>query len=141
MIIVDIFVKTKPTTSTISDITPKQAIMIGIFQCAALWPGMSRSGSTIVGGILAKCDYDTSAKFSFIIAVPVMICAVSYDLLKSMGSLSMTDFKLIAIGFLVSFIVAIFSIKVFLKILSRLKLFPFGIYRILFSALLFWRGV
>ncbi|RAP38836.1 undecaprenyl-diphosphatase [Candidatus Marinamargulisbacteria bacterium SCGC AAA071-K20] len=141
MIIVEKFFKIIPTTTDVKDITAKQALIIGVSQCAALWPGMSRSGSTIVGGLFAKCDYDTSAKFSFIIAVPVMICAVGYDLLKSMDSLTMNDAQLIAIGFIVSFIVAIIAIRTFLKILSRLKLFPFAVYRIVFSAILFWSGV
>jgi undecaprenyl-diphosphatase len=138
MIIVDKFIVIKPTTTDIKEITTKQALIIGLSQCAALWPGMSRSGATIVGGLFAKCDYDTSAKFSFIIAVPVMIAAVSYDLLKSIHTLTFHDIQLIAVGFFVSFFVAIIAIRTFLKILSRLKLFPFAIYRILFAGILYW---
>ena len=131
--VVDWFYMKKPEKKNlkVSDISLKQALIIGICQCAALWPGMSRSGSTIVGGLLSGLSYKTAATFSFIIAVPVMIAAVSYDLLKSFMILTIVDIQLISIGFLVSFIVAYAAIKTFLKILVKYKLLPFAIYRII----------
>ncbi len=126
----------KPTTLDVSKISFKQALIIGLCQCVALWPGMSRSGSTIVGGILAKLDYATAARFSFIISVPVMVLAVAYDLLKSASTLTAYDAQLIAIGFGVSFFVALFAIKWFLKLLTTIRLTPFGIYRVLLAVLL-----
>jgi undecaprenyl-diphosphatase len=128
--------KFKPSTLDVSQITFKQALIIGLCQCVALWPGMSRSGSTIVGGILAKLDYATAARFSFIISVPVMVLAVAYDLVKSASTLTMYDAQLIAIGFVVSFFVALFAIKWFLKLLTTLKLTPFGVYRVVIALIL-----
>ncbi|NQY73800.1 MAG: undecaprenyl-diphosphate phosphatase [Candidatus Margulisbacteria bacterium] len=123
----------------ISYISYRAAFMIGIFQCAALWPGVSRSGATIVGGLLSKLDHQTASKFSFIIAVPVMIAAVTFDLATSFQNLTAHDFQLIGVGLIVSFGVAIFSIAAFFKILNRLKLMPFAVYRIIiaFAILLF----
>jgi undecaprenyl-diphosphatase len=131
MIIVEKWIKLKPTTHTIEDISYKQAFIIGCFQCFALWPGMSRSASTIIGGLAAKLDYETSAKFSFIVAVPVMTAAVGYDLLKSYNTLTSHDIGLIGIGFVTAFIVAWVSIVGFLSLLKKWKLFPFAVYRIL----------
>lgn len=130
MILVDRF-KARPTTDNIDDMSVTQALMVGLCQCAALWPGFSRSGATLMGGLLARMTYDTSARFSFIIAVPVMLVAVLYDLWKTAGTLSIIDGQLIAIGFLVSFFVALIAIVSFLKLLLRFRLFPFAIYRIL----------
>ena len=139
MLISDVWMKNRgliepedsDTSIDISKISKKQALTIGLCQCMALWPGMSRSASTIMGGIWSGLSYQVSARFSFIIAVPVMIAAVSYDLFKSAPSLSITDIELIAIGLVTSFIMAIFSVKTFLKILSRFKLAPFAIYRLI----------
>ncbi|RAP33888.1 undecaprenyl-diphosphatase [Candidatus Marinamargulisbacteria bacterium SCGC AG-410-N11] len=137
MIYVDSVYKPKESTKCISNMTYKQSLFIGLFQCFALWPGMSRSGSTIVGGIFSKLDYSTAAKFSFIIAVPIMFGAVSLDIFKALksGSLSSHDLQLIGIGMLVSFIVGYLSIVTFLSLLKRWKLFPFGCYRIVLSVI------
>lgn len=124
-------------TNSVQDITMKQAFTVGCFQCLALWPGMSRSGSTIIGGLVSKMNYEISAKFSFIIAVPVMVAAVSYDLLKSAASLTLNDLFLIFIGFIISFFIAILAIKWFLNILKKFKLIPFAAYRIVLSLIIF----
>lgn len=137
MIVVDRFLPQNHHTTSFSEIHPKQALIVGLCQCFALWPGMSRSASTIVGGLLAKMDYATSAKFSFIIAVPVMMAAVAYDLLKNFHALTAYDLKLIAIGFIVSFIVALGAIVTFLKLLQKFKLLPFAVYRIALAAIVF----
>ena len=111
--------------------TLKQCLIIGLCQCAALWPGMSRSGSTIVGGLLTGLSHEFAAKFSFIIAVPVMIIAVTYDLIKSSVFLNSESWILIAIGFIVSFIFGLMSMLSFLKVVSKFKLTPFALYRII----------
>ncbi len=137
MIIVDYYAKNRPLpTKEIEDISFKQALIIGVMQCAALWPGMSRSGSTIVGGLLTGLRYELAATFSFLIAVPVMIVAVTYDMLKMASELSAADAQAIGLGLLISFVVAIVAIKTFLRILSRVKLSPFGIYRIIIGILI-----
>ena len=137
MLVVD-FIKTDDSqcTTSIDELTFKQACVIGIAQCFALWPGMSRSGSTIVGGLLSGLNYKTAADFSFIISVPVMFAAVTYDLLKTAPLLSSHDLTLILIGFVVSFVVAYFAIVTFLKLLVRFKLLPFAIYRLCIGLLL-----
>lgn len=111
---------------------------IGIFQCFALWPGMSRSGSTIIGGLLLGCHRKVAAEYSFLVAVPVMCAAVAYDLYKSMGILSANDLQIFAIGFLVAFVTAIFAVKFFIAVLNRVTLAPFGYYRILLGVLVLW---
>jgi len=134
MIVADRWVVTRPAkTESIARISYKQALIIGLCQCAALWPGFSRSGATIVGGLFVGLGYQSAAKFSFIIAVPVMIAAVGFDLIKSSATLTGHDMNLIAVGFLISFVVAYGGIRIFLKVLDRVKLVPFAIYRIVLS--------
>ena len=81
-------------------------------------------------------DYKTSAKFSFIIAVPVMLLAVGYDLIKSASTLSLSDAYLIGVGFVMSFIVGMAAIVGFMKLLERFKLFPFAVYRIILAIII-----
>ena len=75
-------VKRKRRTYSLDDLTYRQALTIGLFQCLAVYPGFSRAGSTISGGLLAKVNYKTASEFSFLIALPVMIGATGLDLLK-----------------------------------------------------------
>ena len=138
MILVDVMMSQKKLKTTSLDrISYFQALGVGFAQCFALWPGMSRSGSTIVGGLLGKMDYKVAAEFSFLIAVPVMIAAVVYDLIKTLPFLTLNDFLLIGVGFLVSFVVAMLAIVSFLKLLIRFRLIPFGVYRIIIG-ILYW---
>ncbi len=130
MIGVEKWLLKNPTTTDLDSITYRQAFWVGLTQCCALWPGVSRSGATIVGGLLMKMDHRTSAEFSFVIAVPVMFIATAYDLMKSWNLLGVDDLVMLAVGFIVSFIFAWLSVVTFLKILSKWKLSPFGWYRI-----------
>ncbi|NLF26200.1 MAG: undecaprenyl-diphosphate phosphatase [Deltaproteobacteria bacterium] len=120
------------------EITPLQCLWVGLFQCLALWPGMSRSGSTIIGSMLLGFERKLAAEFSFFIAVPTLSVAIAYDLLKSWNSLSATDIPDFAIGFVVSFLTAALSIKIFLAILSRCTMRPFGYYRIVLGLVVLW---
>ncbi|WP_339061586.1 undecaprenyl-diphosphate phosphatase [Tepidibacillus marianensis] len=129
--------KTNITASNLDEISYKQAFFIGLFQILALWPGFSRSGATIAGGLLVKTNHKAAAEFSFIIAIPMMIAASGYDLLKSYQYLSVNDIGFFAIGFIVSFIVAWFAVISFLKLLQKVKLTPFAYYRFIVAAL-FW---
>lgn len=106
-----------------------QAFLVGAFQMLALWPGFSRSGSTIAGGLFLGMSRKAAADFSFIIAVPVMIVACFYDLLKSLSYLSSNDLIMIAIGFVTAFIVAYVSVLWFLKFLNKSTLASFAYYR------------
>ncbi|WP_140159013.1 ABC transporter permease [Bacillus thuringiensis] len=99
------------------------------------FPGFSRAGSTISGGLLAKVNYKTASEFSFLIALPVMIGATGLDLLKSWKYLSVDDIPMFAVGFITSFIVAMLAVVTFLKLLEKIGLKPFAYYRILLAIL------
>ncbi len=122
-------------TTSLEDISYRQAFLLGIFQCCALWPGVSRSGSMLVGGLLLGLSRSVAAEFSFLVAVPVMFAATALDLVKSRELLSQSDLGLFAVGFVVSFITAVFAIRTFMTLLKRINLHPFAIYRIAFGAL------
>lgn len=128
----------KQETEVVEDITLKQAFIIGLGQCMAVWPGMSRSGSTMVTSLLVGVRHKPAADFSFIIAVPVMCAAVAYDLLKSWHILEWSDLSYFMLGFFIAFAVAWLSIKWFLHVLTKVRLTPFGIYRILLGSFTLW---
>jgi undecaprenyl-diphosphatase len=122
-----------PRTTRVRDLDSLSlgdAVVVGLFQCFALWPGMSRSASTIIGGLLRGLERTVAAEFSFLVAVPVMCAAVGWDLLKSISHLDSSDVPLFAIGFFVSFVVALVAIRSFLHLLKRFTLAGFGYYRI-----------
>lgn len=128
----------KKTTHDVMDISLKQAALIGIFQVFALWPGFSRSGSTLSGALFLGVDRKAAADYSFIIAVPVMVVACGYDLLKSWEILSFNDLYMISIGFVVAFIVSYFAVAWFLKFLNKSSLAAFAYYRFVVAAIAFW---
>ncbi|HSF28869.1 MAG TPA: undecaprenyl-diphosphate phosphatase [Candidatus Tectomicrobia bacterium] len=109
----------------------KDAIVVGFFQCLALWPGMSRSACTIVGGMGVGIERETAAQYSFLAAVPVMFAATVLDLCKSLPILHGADVLLFGSGFAISFISAWLAIKFFLRFLGSHTLNPFGWYRII----------
>lgn len=136
--IIMIIVEKRNTPTRVSDVkelTYKDSFMVGVCQCLSLWPGMSRSGSTIVGGMFLGIKREIAAQFSFLVAVPVICTAASYDLLKNISTLSKDDILIFFIGFIVSFFIALFSIKFFLKILKKFSLAMFGYYRIILGIL------
>lgn len=127
-------VSNRITARTVDDITVKQAFLVGLFQILSLWPGFSRSGSTISGGLLLGMSRTAAAEFSFIIAVPLMLVACIYDLMKVFDKLSIADLQMFAIGFVVSFIVAYISIVWFLRFLNKSSLASFAYYRFILAA-------
>ena len=122
----------------VDKISIKQAIWVGIYQFLSLWPGFSRSGSTIAGGLLVGLTRNAAANYTFLIAVPLMFVACIYDLLKNLGSLSAGDLQVLAIGFVVSFVVAYASVLWFLKFLHKYDLTSFAVYRILLAGFTYW---
>ena len=114
----------------------KQAFTIGLFQCLSLWPGMSRSGSTLAGGLLAGVSKQNAAEFSFLLAVPMMGAATGYDLLKSIHLLTWHDACVIFVGFVTAFFVAWGSIVWFMRMLQKIPLRAFAYYRILLGVLI-----
>jgi undecaprenyl-diphosphatase len=127
----------KPSAEGLDDITYRQAFMIGCFQCLALWPGFSRSGSTIAGGMLVGVNRYAASEFSFILAVPMMIGASGLDLYKSLHFLTMGDLPMFAVGFATAFVVALIAIKTFLSLIKRISFVPFAIYRFIVAAVVY----
>lgn len=127
-----------PRAEGLDDITYRQAFMIGCFQCLALWPGFSRSGATISGGMLMGVNRYTASEFSFILAVPMMMGASGLDLYKSLHFLSASDIPMFAVGFITAFVVALVAIKTFLALIKRISFIPFAIYRFIVAAAVYW---
>lgn len=111
-------------------LTYKQAIYIGLAQSVAMIPGVSRSAATIIGGELLGLSRATIVEFSFILAIPTMAAATVLDLYKNYQLFSSSDFTTLAIGFVVTFIVAIIAVKTFLKYIQNHSFSIFGWYRI-----------
>lgn len=109
----------------------KEALAIGFFQALAMIPGTSRSGSTIVGGLILGLNRKVAAEFSFLLALPTMFIATGYDLYKNSHTLSFENLVALGVGFVVAFIFAMIAVKGFLKFISRFNFVPFGIYRII----------
>ncbi len=122
---------------SLDSLTLRQALVVGLFQVLALWPGTSRSAATIVGGMVMGLDRKSAAEFSFLIAVPIMIAATGYDLLKIRTTLTADDTLLFVVGFVVSFVVALLTIAGFVRILNRWTLAPFAWYRILVAPIFY----
>ena len=125
-------------TATLDAMTPKLALGVGFFQCLALWPGFSRAGATIMGGMLLGVERKTAAEYSFLAAVPVMCAAVGYDLLKNWRLFESGDFITLGIGFVASFIFGWAAIKGFITLLGSITLRPFAWYRLAMAPLIWW---
>jgi undecaprenyl-diphosphatase len=108
-----------------------QAVIIGFFQCIAMVPGVSRSASTILGGLTQKLNMKRAAEFSFFLAVPTIFAASAYKLLKSYDAIKGSDIEFFIIGNIVSFVVGMIAIKFFISLITRFGLKFFGIYRII----------
>jgi undecaprenyl-diphosphatase len=121
----------------LDNLTWKNALWIGGFQCLAMWPGMSRSASTILGGMITGLERKAATEYSFFAAVPVMIAATLFDLWRSLPCLNRTDILFFGLGFFVSFLSAWLAIRFFIRFLGRHTLIPFGWYRLVVAAVVF----
>lgn len=121
----------------IDKVTPKRALIIGLSQCFALWPGASRSMSTIVGGQLSGLSTATAAEFSFLLSIPTLGAATAFDLYKHGHEIlaAPDGATALAVSMVTSFVVAIVVIAAFLGYLKRFGLAPFGWYRVALGAL------
>ncbi len=138
-LVVEYFYREKPThISDVEKTSWSQALWIGFAQIFSLIPGTSRAGATIVGGLLVGLDRKASAEFSFLLAIPVMAAVSGYDLLKHYQEFAHANWGAFLIGFLVAFVVAYATIKLFLAFLQRFTFVAFGIYRIIFGVFLLW---
>ncbi|ULO05939.1 undecaprenyl-diphosphate phosphatase [Paenibacillus sp. 19GGS1-52] len=130
--------KIRITAHELDDLSYGQALAIGFYQIiSVLWPGFSRSGSTISGGMLSGVSYKASADFSFLIAIPIMCAASGYELLDSYRYFTSETITYFIIGFLVSFVVAYIVVIIFMKWIQKIRLTHFAIYRFILAAL-FW---
>lgn len=120
----------KPRYHNVMDYPLPLCLAIGFFQCLAMVPGVSRSGSTIVGSLLMGTDKRSAAEFSFFLAMPTMAGAFAYDLYKNRDALSMDDAAIIGIGFVTSFVAAVFVVRKLLDFVSRHGFAPFAWWRI-----------
>ncbi|HDA8808856.1 TPA: undecaprenyl-diphosphate phosphatase, partial [Staphylococcus aureus] len=136
MIVADIVNKKYSVKKNLDEITYLQAFIIGLSQSIALWPGFSRSGSTISTGSLLGFSHKASSNFTFIMAVPIMLGASLLSLFKNIEDIEMNHFAFYLIGFITSFVVSILTIRLFLKLINRIKLIPFAIYRIILASIL-----
>jgi undecaprenyl-diphosphatase len=118
------------TERGVADISLAKAAGIGLIQCLSMIPGVSRSGATILGGLSLGVERRTAAEFSFFLAIPTMIGATTLSLARHSEDLGAVDLGGIAIGFAVSFVVAIVVIRAFLAIVTRHGFGPFAWYRI-----------
>ncbi|WMJ82445.1 undecaprenyl-diphosphate phosphatase [Clostridium sp. MB40-C1] len=123
-------------TKSIDDITIKQAFVIGCFQCLALWPGMSRSASTIIGGWISGLSTIAAAEFSFFVAIPVMVGVTIISLSKHLVAVNAIQIIALAVGFIVSFIVALVVVDKFISFLKKRPMRVFAMYRIFVGILL-----
>ncbi|WP_042201778.1 undecaprenyl-diphosphate phosphatase [Paenibacillus camerounensis] len=130
--------KSRVTAHELDDLSYGQALAIGLYQIiSVLWPGFSRSGSTISGGMLSGVSYKASADFSFLIAIPIMCAASGYELLDSYKYFTKDTIMDFAIGFVIAFVVAYFVVVLFMKLIQKIRPTHFAIYRFILAAV-FW---
>ena len=138
LVFIDVIVKNHEHDDSVDDITYPNALKIGLFQCIAMVPGVSRSAATIIGGMVQKLSRKTAAEFSFFLAVPTMFAATVYKLYKFYKTMEVagTGFTkdqllLLGVGNIVAFLVAMLAIKSFIAFLTKHGFRAFGIYRII----------
>lgn len=125
--------KSKPKITNLNELTWKESLEIGLFQCLALIPGTSRSGATILGGLTVGCSRYVASEFSFFIAIPVMVGASGLKIIKyllKVGMFSMPQLGMLLLGTFVAFIVSLFAIRALLSYVKNHTFAVFGWYRI-----------
>ncbi|MGE0373063.1 MAG: undecaprenyl-diphosphate phosphatase [Gammaproteobacteria bacterium] len=130
-----------PRIHSVDDIRPLDALKVGIAQCCALYPGVSRSGATIMGGLISGLSRTAATEFSFFLAIPTMFAATLYDLYKSRDLLVADDIPIFAAGFIAAFLTALVVVKLFLAYVARHDFSAFAYYRIGFGLVVlayFW---
>lgn len=135
LILLELFFHGKDHKETIDTISYKKAALIGVFQSISIIPGVSRSASTIIGGLFLGMTRYQATEFSFMLAIPTMFAATTLDLVKSAPSFTSGQVQTLIIGFLASFLVALVAVKWFIGYVRYHTFIPFGIYRIALAAL------
>jgi len=132
-IIMILFEKYSKHDEVRSEVTIRDAVKIGCFQALAFIPGTSRSAATIIGGMLLGISRPVIAEFSFLLAVPTMFAASALDIWKNKSVILNGNVVYLLVGFVTAYIVAMFSIKMFINYLKKHDFKPFGVYRIAIS--------
>jgi undecaprenyl-diphosphatase len=136
MIIAERRYKNNNKTVKPEDVTVKQGFIIGLFQCLSLWPGFSRSASTIIGGWVVGMTTAAAAEFTFFLAIPTMFAASGYSLIKSGLKLDASEVVMLIVGFVVAFIMALVVVKKFIDYLRHKPLRVFAHYRIIIGVII-----
>lgn len=123
------------TANTLEEISWKQALVVGLAQCLAMIPGTSRSGSTIIGGMMAGIQRKTATEFSFFLAMPTMLAAAVYDTWRNAAALTQQDTMAIVVGFVTAFFSALIVVKAVLAFISKHTYRIFAWYRIVLGAI------
>jgi undecaprenyl-diphosphatase len=123
----------QPDTHNVDEMDWKHALKIGLAQTAALIPGISRSGATILGGVIFGLSRQTATEFSFFLAIPIMFAATAFEMVSYRNMLSWQDLDLFAAGFITAFISALFVTKMFLRYVAKHDFTGFAWYRIVFG--------
>lgn len=132
------FLKRKKTEAQkVSEVSYRQALLIGTFQSLSVIPGVSRAAATIMGGLLTGLDRETATEFSFLLAVPTMIAASALDVYKSRQVLASGNMTMLLVGTVLSFVFAVVAVKFLINYVKKHDFTAFGIYRIVLSVL-FW---
>ena len=140
LILIDLVFKRGGKGVAFSDMKYGRLAGIGVFQTLALVPGVSRSASAIVGGLILGMERTAAAEFSFLLGAPTLLAATGLDLLKSAGDFSHDQFLSLGVGLIVSFLAAWASIKFLLNYLKKHSLVAFGVYRIVLALILLALG-
>ncbi len=136
-ILVELFYKKLPHSITEENKLPYlKAVGIGIFQSLAMIPGTSRSGSTIIGGMLLGMNRFSATEFSFLLAIPTMAAASGLELFKNHAAVGLSELVLLAVGFITAFVFAYLSVRWLLSFIKTHTFIPFGVYRIVLGALI-----
>lgn len=123
---------------TLENIPYKNAFYIGMIQCLSMIPGTSRAAATIIGGVFNKLDKKQATEFSFLLAIPTMLAATGYDLIKTPATFNQQEIIMLSIGLFFAFISAWLAVKIFLKIVENYGFKYFGYYRIIIGIIFLW---
>lgn len=136
LILIDKHIARKPPRVPDTASLPlKSAFLIGLIQCLSMIPGVSRAAATIIGGVFNRLDKKQATEFSFLLAVPTMLAASGYDLLRTPVTFTRYEIVLLLIGLATAFISAWFAVRLFLRIVSRYGFVHFGYYRIMLGVI------
>ncbi len=137
MLLADVVGARKLQTQTVDQITYGQALGIGLFQCLSIWPGFSRSGSMISGAVFLGMSHRAAADFTFVMAVPFILGASGVSLLKNCQFVTLDALPFFVVGFVSAFVFGLVSIRFLLRLIGKLKLAPFALYRFVLAIVVY----